>query len=451
VLLVLTPAAVAGPSISISSPRAYQVVQRDSGGRAGIIVSGRRHGFAGPVQVRWGEGPWTTVAVAGDRFRVRLAPRPAGQATLTVRSARQHGVACSRECVGIGDIYVIAGQSNAGGRSRTLFSYAHPSLRAALFGNDDRWCELSDPTDSAEGQVDRISRDLGAGGSVWPLVATSLMAAEPVPVAFVPCARIGTPIAHWQRRVSRPRAASTLYGSMLRRVRAVGGRVRAVLLWQGEADARHQRPGEVYEAALRRFAADVRRDCGAPVVVAQIGDFGAHAFPAAGVDAIRLAQQRAWRRAAIVAGPVLYDIDLDDSVHFDAPDDVGTAARRWAAAILGGVLGRAAGSPPRLVRATYDGELTVSLGVAAGSRPLAPGVVGGFVVRSAGLEVPLAGAAVSAPDAVTLTLVEPASGPLTVTLGSGRTAAGSPVPAESSAWRLPMLMFVERPVAGPLD
>ena len=130
--------------------------------------------------------------------------------------------------------------------------YTHPVLRAALFGNDDRWAELLDPVDRAAGQVDRVSADPGAGGSVWPLVATELMATEGVPVAFVPCAKIGTNIRRWTEDAAAPHARSTLYGSMLRRVRAVGGRVRAVLFWQGEVDAR---AGTSQHAMRRRSAA----------------------------------------------------------------------------------------------------------------------------------------------------------------------------------------------------
>ena len=90
---------------------------------------------------------------------------------------------------------MIAGQSNASGRSPNLFSYSSPTLRAAMFGNDDRWKDLRDPVDSAKGQVDGVSQDNCAGGSVWPDVATTLFARTGVPVAFVPCARTSTPIA----------------------------------------------------------------------------------------------------------------------------------------------------------------------------------------------------------------------------------------------------------------
>ena len=64
------------------------------------------------------------------------------------------------------------------------------------------------------------------------------MRREAVPVAFVSCAAGATPLSEWVRDSYRPWSSRTLFGSMLRRVHAVGGRVRAVLFWQGERDAR---------------------------------------------------------------------------------------------------------------------------------------------------------------------------------------------------------------------
>jgi hypothetical protein len=236
---------------------------------------------------------------------------------------------------------------------------------------------------------------------------------------------------------------------MLRRIAAVGGRVRAVLFWQGENDARRLMPKGDYEAALLRLAADIHGDCRAPVVAVQIGDYRTELYTAEGIDAIRLAQQSAWGREHVVAGPALYDIDLEDNVHFRDADDVGAAARRWAAAILSGVVRRDTAGRPRLTGATWDGAHTVTLRVDSGPLPLMPGPVGGILVRSAGQDLPLAGASVTAADTVELTLAEEPGGPLTVTLGSGRTAAGSPVPVESSIWRLPMAVFIDEPVAVP--
>ena len=205
------------------------------------------------------------------------------------------------------------------------------------------------------GQVDTVSMDRVAGGSVWPEVATELLAAEGVPVAFVPCARSSTPIANWRWDLPARRPAGTLYTSMARRIAAVGGRVRAVLWWQGERDARIRTPGPRYEAALQGLAAAIWRDFQAPMVVAQISDYGI-AYTDAGVNVVRLAQEQAWARPHILQGPVLYDIDLHGRVHFVEPDDVAAAARRWAAAILRSVLHRDAGRTPHLELARRRGR-----------------------------------------------------------------------------------------------
>ena len=235
-------------------------------------------------------------------------------------------------------------------------------LKACLFGNDDRWRELTDPVDSPVGQVDTVSIDRSAGGSVWPQVATELMAAEDVPVAFIPCARGNVTLQRWLRDPSRPRSRRTLYGSMTRRVRAAGGSVRAVLLLQGESDARWSVPAAVYRRQLRRFAMQVRQDIGAPVVVGQIGDFTVTLCPPASVDVIRDAQEHACDvDMGLVRGPSLYDIDLRGRLAHLQPQDQATAAHRWAAAILGGLLGHDVPAAPRLIGAAYDGVLTIEL------------------------------------------------------------------------------------------
>jgi hypothetical protein len=440
--LVAQSAAVAAPHVVILTPRAWQVVQRDVHGRADIVVSGRCIDLRGSVRVSWGVYHSTALCDRAGRFTARLEDVAAGQATLRVRSARDPAVTSSRRDVGVGDIYVIAGQSNAAGWSPYRFSCASRTVRAAMFGNDYRWQRLRDPVDSATGQVDTVSADRLAGGSVWPLVATDLLAAEGAPVAFVPCARSTTPIARWSPDIRPERPAGTLYTSMARRVAAVGGRVRAVLWWQGERDARFLTPGPVYEAGLQSLAAAVWNDFGAPMVVAQIGDYD-EGYTDAGIDAVRLAQEHAWGSPHILQGPVLYDIDLHGDVHFKEPDDVAAAAHRWSAAILRTVRHRDAGRTPRLVRAVREGDEIV---LTADSE-LQPGAgLGGFVVHDDGRQVPVVSASADG-DTVRLLLGEPVGGTVDVSLGEGRSAAGAPVPTDVSAWRLPMLPFVEQPVS----
>jgi hypothetical protein len=237
---------------------------------------------------------------------------------------------------------------------------------------------------------------------------------------------------------------------MLRRVRAVGGQVRAVLFWQGEADARWHTSHTTYETLLRRFASNVLADTGARVVTAQIGDYGTNWYDAPGVDAIRFAQQDAWSAGGgVLPGPALYDIDLAKTAHFTRGSDLTTAARRWAASILRGVLKRPVSRAPRLLMATYDGAVTLRLTFNTGAETLLPGRVDGVVVRADGRPVTLSSASATAGDTVTLVLDAPPKLPLTVTLGSGREAAGRPVPKVDSVWALPALIFYEEPVGVP--
>ena len=56
-------------------------------------------------------------------------------------------------------------------------------------------------------------------------------------------------------------------------------------------------------------------------------------------------------------------------------------------------------------------------------------------------------AAAEAGGAIRLTLAEAAAGPVTVSLGEGRSGAGAAVPTGSSGWQLPMQPFVGVPVA----
>ena len=447
-------AALAGrdarPAIRVISPQAHQVFQREASGRGVIRVSGRCGGVRGGLLVTWGPLRRVVRVQRDGTFRLRLDCEAAGQASLRVSSRRSPTLFAEVTDVGIGDVYVIAGQSNASGRGPHMATSSNPVFTAGLFGNDYRWRELRDPVDSPVGQVDAVSRDRNAGGSAWPIVATRLMAAEEVPVAFIPCARGNTTITRWVSDPSRPRSRRTLYGSMVARVRAAGGRVRAVLFLQGESDARWSTSPRTYAAGLRRFAAQVSADIGAPLVVGQLPDFPLDRYPATAVDLIRQIQVRAPRRYAnVVLGPSLYDIDLGGSWHLSEPDDQAVAAQRWTAAILRGVLARPVPSPPELVSAEFDGTRTIDLRFSV-DQPLAGGAAGGFTVEAGGDEVAVESGEVTGEETVRLILAADAPiGPLVVSLGKGRSGVGAPVPTESSSWSLSAPTCLRLPVSLP--
>lgn len=199
-------------------------------------VSGGVYHQTRNVQVSFNGGAFVALAAAARGPFTGTVADQAGQGAITFRLATGESQV-SYANVALGDLFVIAGQSNASGRGTNNQSYSHATLKAMLFGNDYAWKELADPVDSPTNQVDSVSADTfpAAAGTVWPLVATAIMAATGRVCAFVPCAQGATGITDWLPGAYRYDRA-TLFGSMCNRIRAIGGVVRAVLWWQGEGD-----------------------------------------------------------------------------------------------------------------------------------------------------------------------------------------------------------------------
>ena len=321
--------------LAISNIKEYQIIQRDSFNQADIIISGIYTGTPTAIEASFNGSPFMTIDAnpAGGRFSGILFNQNMGQGTLSVRFANNTETMNSINNVGIGDIFVIAGQSNASGRGNTLNTYSHSSLKASLFGNDDVWKELKDATDRSSGQVDKISSDNTAGGSAWPLVATSILANHNVPVAFVPTAKGGSSILQWQPGANHADPA-TLYGSMFRRINEVGGNVAGVIFYQGESDAKLGTSRNDYETRVIALVDAIASDFpGTRTIIGQIGHSNF-----TGNDIVRAAQ------IAIVSanvnallGPATYDINLadegGDNLHFKSDADMSEYARRWYAAI----------------------------------------------------------------------------------------------------------------------
>lgn len=256
---------------SLEYPQPYEVYQR-TGVNADIKVKGTILNTGGPVTIEGrfkSNATWTTIATnVQNSFTGQLASQT-GQGLFELRIASDTSKTIGVFNVGIGDVYIIAGQSNASGRGDFSQSYTHATLKAGIFKNSYKWAELADPTDSSAGQVDLVTADV-ATGSYWPLLATQMMAARGVPVAFVPCAIGGLPISVWATPTNH-QDRTTAYGSMIYRALQVFG-VKAVLWHQGESDAVTNgfTTGAVYKPRLKALADSIFADLGVKTVVAKI-------------------------------------------------------------------------------------------------------------------------------------------------------------------------------------
>ncbi|KAI4321505.1 hypothetical protein MLD38_034875 [Melastoma candidum] len=158
------------------------------------------------------------------------------------------------------DIFILAGQSNMAGRggvSRGRWDGRVP-LDAAVLHLDARfgWGIARDPLHS---DID-CNRTCGVGPGMT--FATSVLARDPRirVVSLVPCAVGGTRIVQWSK-------GSDLYHHMVVRARAAlrdGGRLRAVLWYQGESDTGVRSDAVAYKTNMRKLIGDLRTDLDDP-------------------------------------------------------------------------------------------------------------------------------------------------------------------------------------------
>lgn len=434
-------------SITLTSPKSYQVFQRNGSNLANILISGRYTGSPTAIEASWNNGPYTVVATPefGGSFTGYLMNQLGGQGTLSVRFTNDTSVSTSSAYVGVGDVFLIAGQSNASGRGFTNQTYSHPTLKATMYGNDYQWKELTDPTDSNIGQLDTVSSD-SATGSLWPLVATKYMAKENVPVAFIPNAKGGTSINSWERSSL---STAQLYGSMYNHTKSAGS-IKAVLFFQGETDVNENRSRAEYSSKLNSFINNIYTDFGVKTVVGQIGN---GAYSSSSIDAIRAGQIDVWNsNPYAIGGPAFLDVNLadesGDNLHFKSNNDLLVFADRFWAAMDAGFYGGADGRGPQ-VSTIYWGSNNKEIVITFKDETLpliASTTITGFSVNDAYGNVPITSAQLIAENKIKLTLSRNGENDALVTHGSNAIGVGGQLITDSSALHLPAEMFINVPV-----
>lgn len=153
------------------------------------------------------------------------------------------------ERVGVGEVFVIAGQSNSA-------NYGSDSLAPT----DDRVSTFD--LNSWRLAVDPQPIATGAGGSPWPALGDSLATDQAVPVGFISVGWGGTSVAEWLPGASGP-AATPLYDRLQAALQALGpGGARAVLWHQGETDNALNTSTVDYRQRLETIIAQSRIDAG---------------------------------------------------------------------------------------------------------------------------------------------------------------------------------------------
>ena len=248
------------PDITITSPGSRHIVQRSSLNIADLPISGIFNGTPGRIEARMlvmsggsNSGtttPWQTIdqSPTGGNYSGTLIGVPAGgwyQLEVRTVSAEANGTPAILEKIGVGDIYVTAGQSNSAnhGTGGYVSSDDRVNVRNAVSGGD--WIHAADPVPIAT----------GGGGSVWTRLGDELANTHNIPIGFVAVGVGATRASQWI-------PGTSYYNNRLRPAILsfpLNG-FKAVLWHQGESDSLASVTATAHENLLNSMISQSRVD-----------------------------------------------------------------------------------------------------------------------------------------------------------------------------------------------
>lgn len=391
----------------------YQVVQRDAANRGVLRLEGASKQLAGrPVEARLLKAglvvngfDWRQAGSAGaDSWKAELARVPAGGPyRMEVRITGVEGIRAVEPLL-VGDLWMLAGQSNMQGVG-DLKDLPLPSALVYSFNMADQWVPAEEPLHRLEDAVDSFHWRRNPGEPKAPLrgadlhkaiatrtkgagvglpFALEMVRRTGVPIGLIPSAHGGTSMDQWSPSLKGEGGAS-LYGGMLRRFHAAGGRIAGVLWYQGESDA-NPKAAPVFAAKFQSLIEAIRVDFQQPDLPFYYVQIGRHVNDA-NIDewhVVQDAQRRIESLFRNVGMTTAIDLELDDGIH------VGTDAFPALAARLANLAEGKLQRGPRPVRARLEGSRILVEFTSVNGRLRHQGRLNGFTVHDAeGKPVPL--------------------------------------------------------------
>jgi len=341
-------------------PSDWQIVQRDADGVGSIALRGRWVAdVPGTVEVRLAVEEtgvavnraldWHAAETLGDHtWTATLADIPAGGLyRLETRFNPQGNIAGEwstrgdiRHFLGVGDLWVIAGQSNSAGYGRGP-CFDPPELGVHLFRNSETWALATHPLNASTDTRHPCNREGGnPAHSPYLHFARVLKQHLGVPIGLVQTSLGGSPLSAWNP--AEP-GTPVLYRNMLHCIELVGGRVRGVVWYQGESDTGpEQAPTyeERFTKAVRAWRDDLRSP-GLAVITVQLNRVYQPPNEEAdrGWSQVREAQRQVARKLEGVAVVPAFDLPLADGIHTSPAGNM-LLGERMARTALGAIYGQ---------------------------------------------------------------------------------------------------------------
>ncbi len=231
----------------------------------------------------------------------------------------------------VGDVWILAGQSNMEGLGR--LPGPKPINEVRCFYMDDRWAPAEDKIHELWKAVDQVHHGYGACDrgvvGVGPGVpfGQEMFRLTGVPQGVISCAHGGTSMQQWSPTLKRLKGKS-LYGATIRRFLKNGGKVAGVMWYQGcsdtgPADAPH------YTTRMKKLVAAFRRDMHdekLPFVLVQIALIYSNQAPAAW-NSIQDQQRKLPEVIDNCLTVPAIDLSLDDCIHISTEGQIRLGAR----------------------------------------------------------------------------------------------------------------------------
>ena len=346
----------------------WQIFQQDQTGRALIALSGSckrvRQSFELPLEfTEIGDGavtvkarialessgesvcPWTECRVEEDlRWSVELSVPAGGLYRIETYMEYEgwDGLSSTRgdmvHHIGVGDVFVAAGQSNAAGRAKNPVEDP-PELGVHVLRASGRWELATHPMAETTGAVHLGNfENHNPGHCPWLHCAKLLKRELGYPIGIVMSAYGGAPLRWWN-----PEENGSLYRNMLEQLSDYGLHPRGLLWYQGEAEGYENTAG-TYLDRFAAFVGHLRRDLGQPDLPVATVQLNRCMNPCEEAldrqwGMVRQAQRDAARRLDRVWVVPSIDVALYDFIHNSAQGNL-VIGERVARCLLAGEYGR---------------------------------------------------------------------------------------------------------------
>lgn len=207
------------------------------------------------------EVPWTAVTSYGDgNYTGNIELKAGGWYTIKVR-AKYNNEYCEAqiEKVGIGDIFLTAGQSNSASFGQQKTTPDNDTV-STWNPNNDTWVFAADPQISWDGSFIQYTHTNGqnTGGSPWPTLGDYLTEKYHVPIGFISAGWGSSKVSDFL-----PNSAQGHYTRLKTPLQHFGvNGIKAVLWHQGESDAIDGTTAEQYKSDLLTVINESRKDAG---------------------------------------------------------------------------------------------------------------------------------------------------------------------------------------------